>query len=123
MGPTAANRWFSSGADDHPIVHEIAHALHNLTVGAANYTRVRNHQFRPEQAALVRREVSGYAATKPVEFVAETFAGLKAGKTYSPAIMQLYVKLGGPDPAKLASGMSRPTPLAMNTPPTGGPNP
>lgn len=42
------------------------------------------------------RKVSEYAPASPAEFVAETFAGLLEGKTYSDDVMALYKKYGGP---------------------------
>jgi len=42
------------------------------------------------------RKVSEYAPESPAEFVAETFAGLLEGKTYSDDVMALYKKYGGP---------------------------
>ena len=41
-------------------------------------------------------EVSRAAADSPQEFVAETFAGMVSGKTYSPEIMQRYETYRGP---------------------------
>jgi hypothetical protein len=98
MDPASASKWFSSGSDEHAIVHEIGHAVHNALIGDTNYQRVRAHKFRAEQAALVKAEVSGYAATQPVEFVAELYAALKSGKTFSPEVMALYRRFGGPTP-------------------------
>ena len=42
------------------------------------------------------RKVSEYEPASPAEFVAETFAGLLDGKTYSDDVMALYKKYGGP---------------------------
>jgi hypothetical protein len=39
--------------------------------------------------------VSAYAATRPVELVAEVYSGLKAGKIYDATIMGWYHRLGG----------------------------
>ena len=41
-------------------------------------------------------KVSDYAKESPAEFIAETFAGLIEGKTYSNDVMALYKKYGGP---------------------------
>ena len=41
-------------------------------------------------------KVSDYAKESPLEFIAETFAGLIEGKTYSNDVMALYKKYGGP---------------------------
>ncbi len=42
------------------------------------------------------KKVSEYAPESPAEFIAETFAGLLEGKTYSDDVMALYKKYGGP---------------------------
>ena len=42
------------------------------------------------------KKVSEYASESPAEFVAETFAGLLEGKTYSDDVMALYKKYDGP---------------------------
>lgn len=41
-------------------------------------------------------KVSDYAKESPLEFVAETFAGLVEGKKFSDNVMALYKKYGGP---------------------------
>lgn len=89
-------RWFSSGSDEHAITHEIGHALHDRGLGSHQYQRIRELGFRPEQAKLVKDQVSGYAATEPVEFVAEVYAATKSGTVFSPEILDLYRQLGGP---------------------------
>jgi len=45
----------------------------------------------------IHKNVSRYAATNQMEFVAETFLGLASGRTFPPPIMQLYNTLGGPE--------------------------
>ena len=40
--------------------------------------------------------VSDYAKESPLEFVADTFAGILDGKKYSDDVMALYKKYGGP---------------------------
>lgn len=50
-----------------------------------------------ELRRVIKDEVSHYAANwSPMEFVAETFAGMMDGQTYPPIIMDLYKRLHGP---------------------------
>lgn len=98
MARAAASQWFSAAGEDHIIIHEVGHALHHRSAGETRYQEIRKARLTPEEADLVAREVSRYGATKPVEFVAETFAGLVSGKTYPPEILNLYRKFGGPEP-------------------------
>jgi len=49
---------------------------------------------------LVKQEVSNYAATNPVEMVAEMYSGMRLGRTYSPYMTQLYHYISGPEVLK-----------------------
>ena len=55
-------------------------------------------KFTLDQKVMVAWHVSRYGATQPIEFVAEMYAGLAAGKQYNHEITQLYLKLKGPIP-------------------------
>ncbi len=44
-----------------------------------------------------KKEVGKYATTNGMEFVAEVFAGMVHGKTYSDRVMMVYKSLHGPD--------------------------
>jgi hypothetical protein len=98
MDPAFQAQWFSSGSHEHVIVHEVGHALHEREYGSSNYLFVKITKFTQAEQALVEREVSQYGATQPVEFIAEAYAAMKAGKTYPPEIMALYQRFGGPRP-------------------------
>jgi hypothetical protein len=91
--------WFSSDDPDHIIRHELAHALHHRAVGDAYLYGTLRRPLSVNQRAVALK-VSRYAAhdRKPVEFVAETYAGLKAGKTYDKQVMRLYRHFRGPSP-------------------------
>lgn len=92
---------FSSGHPDSTVHHEIGHAKHYREIKDRMYSKRGRqwHDFRKPFPKLlgrrVGREVSGYAATNKVEFVAEVYAGVKGGQKYSPRIMQYYKRLGG----------------------------
>jgi hypothetical protein len=74
-------------------IHEIGHVLHAHGAGDAFFETDSNIVAGPPVNA---GEVSGYAAQNKKEFIAEVFAGLILGITYSPNCMQEYTTLSGP---------------------------
>ena len=90
--------------------HELGHLLHQET--CENYSKMRKvseYLSRNEKVSEITREfvdskymqntarkVSHYAQTSPLEFVAETYAGLIEGRTFDNDVMALYKKYGGP---------------------------
>lgn len=96
MQEAAATRQFSSANIDHVIHHEMGHFLHNTNLKNELYQIFKDRDLTVDEIRLIIKEVSEYAAETPLEFVAETYAGMKAGKKYSPALMALYNSFGGP---------------------------
>jgi hypothetical protein len=80
------------------LLHELAHQEHYFS----DPDRYVNLHFTGGGYSLLVRligpQVSRYAATCPLEFVAETYAGLATGESYTRDVMDLYRKLGGPKP-------------------------
>lgn len=90
--------------------HELGHLLHQET--CKNYSKmgkVSEYLGRNEKVSEITKEfvdsksmqntarkVSRYAQTSPLEFVAETYAGLIDGRTFDNDVMALYKKYGGP---------------------------
>ena len=75
--------------------HEYGHNAHMQSLGeekSAQYIK----QKLTDNEARVASEVSDYAKTNPLEFVAETFAGHVNGKKYSKNVYNLYKSYGGP---------------------------
>ena len=75
--------------------HEYGHNAHMQLLGekkSAQYIK----QKLTYNEARVASEVSDYAKTNPLEFVAETFAGHLNGKKYSKSVYNLYKTYGGP---------------------------
>lgn len=70
----------SSSDPAHVIHHEIGHALYD----APDNFHTLSHQ------GVAREHVSKYAAMNPKEFVSEVHAGMKAGKSYPPHVMQAF---------------------------------
>jgi type III secretion system FlhB-like substrate exporter len=116
----ADSGYHPTGHPSSVLTHEFGHTLHNRassmgTSGVASGMRTANfpwgirswtHQevrtMRVDtprgsrHALLVAAEVSRYAKKNPVEFVAETFAGMVHGKKYPPHVHELYNFLQGP---------------------------
>jgi hypothetical protein len=87
--------WFSSADANHWIHHEIGHYHHHRAIGTAALRRASKAVVPADLRDAIRREVSAYAATVDAEFVAEVYAGMKAGKRYSRPILDRYRDLGG----------------------------
>lgn len=80
----------------HVIYHEYGHFRHFRTT---SFTALK--QCNPEFKAntfkqKIASEISSYAKTEPMEFVAEVYAGLMNGAKYSPEVMALYRSYNGP---------------------------
>lgn len=87
-----AEKWKKSVASgflsqDNPILHELGHKFHSSAVGA-QYDNSKNFRFSDEDKATAE-SVSRYAKTNGVEFMAEYYAGVRSGKTYSDAVHNL----------------------------------
>lgn len=103
--------WSSSDDEYHLVRHEFGHWLHwNNTKRVDSAGRVFTDESRYARTwtdptdADTAKLVSRYAATKPTEFVAETFAGQMNGETYGEAVMDMYRRYGGPDVDELLKG-------------------
>ena len=98
MAQARASQWLASDNPEHPVHHEIGHALHYARVGHGDYIAIRNTYFTVQQRDLIERQVGRYAATEPQEFVAEVYAARKAGVTFEPEVLALYNHFRGPTP-------------------------
>jgi hypothetical protein len=90
---------YFSSANPHAIIyHEIGHALHRRQFESGHqWWRAASTPLNPLDRELAER-VSAYAVLDAGEFVAETFAGLVAGRTFDGEVMTLYRNLKGPLP-------------------------
>jgi hypothetical protein len=96
--PLAAG-FFADPTPQGVLIHELGHFAHWRRLGMEPYLALARRRLSgPERATA--HTVSPYAATDPCEFVAETFTGLSAGRTYGADVLTLYVKFGGPDPLR-----------------------
>ncbi len=91
----------STNSPDHFFVHELGHILHGRSDATDEDGRPVAWGSPGDTAAAA--SVSKRAAVNPAEFVAETFAGLVAGKTYPPPVTDLYHRCGGPRPRRPAA--------------------
>jgi hypothetical protein len=89
-----------SGSPSHVICHEIGHHLHFLKLdeerAAGNYSY--RQSFTQGEKDLIKKEMGHSHFLKSTELVAEMFAGLIAGKKFSPALCKLYKECCGPLP-------------------------
>jgi len=75
--------------------HEYGHNVHINSLGEEKSSQYIKEKLTSRQQATAS-EVSDYAKTNPLEFVAETFAGHVNGKKYSKNVYDLYKSYGGP---------------------------
>ncbi len=91
--------WWSTPSPDHAINHEMGHATHFQQDGEGFITSGGvGHGFgnmAPDEIRIAKK-VSGYAATKKCEFIAEVFAGMVIGKKWDAEVLQQYKKFNGP---------------------------
>ena len=92
----SGSRWFSSDDIDHIIHHEVGHAKHLERAGIDRYNEVKARKFTWAEKKVIEQHVSRYGATKPIEFVAEMYAGLVSGREYNIEVSLLYLSFGGP---------------------------
>jgi len=88
--------WFSSAAEDHVIVHEVAHGLHFKNVGEYRWRELRKNDVPSHLKPVISKQVSIYASSSQLEVVAEMYAGMKAGRQFSSELMNYYNSIGGP---------------------------
>lgn len=84
----------------HLIYHEFGHILNfvKLDIYGEDKLEAIDRAFKSANKKRIKSEVSPLAVKNEVEFVTEVFAGIMDGTKYSPDIMALYRKLGGPIP-------------------------
>ncbi|HOT30145.1 MAG TPA: phage minor head protein [Candidatus Ozemobacteraceae bacterium] len=85
---------WSSDAPEHFIRHEIGH-WHQWQANPKMFKVLKTGLLPAEDISMIGGEVSKRATENPVEFVAEVYAGLRAGQKYSNRIMDLYMFFGG----------------------------
>lgn len=124
--------WWTAGHQRSLVHHEIGHAVHwkafkeasdiphyfkgglwETLSGSFNWSPLEMGareflgEFYGEKGRLIAHRVSRYAATNPLEFVAETFSGLVAGRTYDDEIMKMYKQFKGVMPKTSLKGLTK----------------
>lgn len=88
---------FSTDNPAHPVIHEYGHFLHSTMDKNGNFDRLNGKVIQdPLLKGEISTEISHYAATNYLDFVAETFAKLLNREKIPASLMKLYGKLGGP---------------------------
>ncbi len=99
--------FWTSGDPLHVVYHEMGHWENWQKMGQLGSSGRVNHwiawgsksgtaPFTSAELSLVRKHVSTYGATCPLEMVAEVYAGHLAGKTFPPEIIAIYKRFYGP---------------------------
>jgi len=103
-----ARGWLATNNPNQHINHEIGHYRHRHNVTKERFDELyhqRKVTIGGPMRGRIQKEVSGYAATSRLEFVAEVHAGLAGGKSYEPSIIGYYKSLGGVIPPAKQSGI------------------
>jgi hypothetical protein len=85
--------WWVSDHPLAPILHEVGHALH---LGSGTRQTHIPEVWTSEEDRITAKELSDFAETSPIEFVAEAFVILATGGTLTAEARRLYDRLGGP---------------------------
>lgn len=88
-----SKNYWSTDNKHHVIFHESGHLAHYAN-NPLVYLQLYGKELSPKDV-LIAKKVSLYAVKSKLEFVAEVFAGLVAGKKFDDDIMKLYISLGG----------------------------
>jgi hypothetical protein len=102
--------WISTSSPVHTLNHEMGHVRDpqvNRRRGGLNPWDIRNPDGSGKRREAVAKRVSGYAATSPDEFVAETYAGRRAGRKYDHEVMRQYNRERGVKSRNLRSQLNR----------------
>ncbi len=98
LQPLHRQNWFSTPSESHLIFHENGHRLHKMRLTNKQWNRLADQKPDEALSAIIKKEVGDYAASDFLELIAEMFAGMVNGKTYSPILMAHYFEKKGPLP-------------------------
>jgi hypothetical protein len=87
--------FYSTRSPDHIIRHEVGHALHYRRMTDVDRAEFWYKELG-ESEEITAAAVSVYATDRCIEFVAEVFAGIWAGRVYPADVRSLYRALKGP---------------------------
>ena len=85
-------------ATNNLFAHEYGHNLHMKAIGIDKSNEYNKNGFSGNKEQIrIAEQVSDYAKTNPMEFIAETFAGHTEGKKYSKEVYKMYKLFKGPE--------------------------
>lgn len=103
-----ADNKISTDSPKHILLHECGHLLHLKNLSQLTNIILDKYKFTEAEKALIQKELGcktfivsvslteqEHNRKQNLEFVAEVFAGMVSGKTYSKEIMNLYNGFGG----------------------------
>lgn len=108
--------WWSTSSPVGALYHEIGHLRDpKLKQEQGRWAGglspwLNNYGPRGDTKKSLASRVSGYAATSPAEFIAETYAGLRTGRKYDREVMAAYreaMGLPAKPPARMRSRLPR----------------
>ena len=105
-----ASGWISTSSPVHTLRHEMGHVhdpLMNKRGGGLDPWGVHKNRDQAMRRQRIAGRVSKYAQTQPDEFVAETYAGLRAGHRYDHEVMRMYRQERGTRPRSIRSQIKR----------------
>jgi hypothetical protein len=90
----------AGGSIEHLVSHEVGHHQHFEAHrnGDIDLADIQEYEFTPQERNMVETELSDYAATSPLEFVAESYGVKATGGELSGPLQDLYDELGGTEP-------------------------
>jgi hypothetical protein len=95
----ARERVFPTANPDFPVLHELGHRSHYLTLSdPSQWIGLRGVIFDQSERRIIRREVGTNEAQDPLELVADIFTVLVEGGQFGEFVMSLYRRFGGPLP-------------------------
>jgi len=87
--------WWSTDNPIGPVLHELGHAAH-WGVSQEAYLHAQHARFSEAERDLVRRRLSEYGSTEPLQLVAEVIAAKLTGFVIHADVLDLYRRFGGP---------------------------
>jgi hypothetical protein len=87
--------FYSSRSPRHIVYHEIGHAHHFRRLSIVERADIMYKPLLPDERAIARK-VGIFALMNSSKFVAEVYAGRRAGRKFDKDVMALYEKLKGP---------------------------
>jgi hypothetical protein len=82
------------------VTHEVGHHNHVESIRERDDMELKDltkRDLTEDEEAMIQDELSDYAASQPLELVAEMYAGKAQGREFSEGMESLYDEFGGPE--------------------------